>query len=55
MSISYGFLFKIAAAPLHNWSPANCYGKRILWDKLSNSGDTLKLMKPSLIRKSISG
>lgn len=53
--IFVGFLFKIAAAPLHNWSPANCYGKTILWDRLSNSGDTLKLMKPSLIRKSISG
>lgn len=53
--IFIGFLFKIAAAPLHNWSPANCFGKTILWEKLSNSGDTLKFMIPSLIRKNLSG
>jgi hypothetical protein len=35
--------------------PALCCGKTQLWVKLSNSGDTLKLMIPSYIRKIISG
>lgn len=35
--------------------PALCYGKTHKWDKLSNSGDVLKLMIPSYIRKFISG
>jgi NADH:ubiquinone oxidoreductase subunit 4 (subunit M) len=53
--IIIGFLFKIAAAPLHNWAPALCIGKTHKWVKLSNSGDFLKLMIPNNIRKSISG
>jgi len=63
--IFIGFLFKIGAAPLHNWAPAKHYGKMLSlslisvrlekWVKLSNSGDTLKLMIPSYIRKIISG
>lgn len=32
-----------------------CCGKTILWLKLSNSGDPLKLMIPSYNRKVISG
>nr|YP_010561538.1 hypothetical protein OSR58_mgp52 [Ganoderma flexipes]UYX56909.1 hypothetical protein [Ganoderma flexipes] len=32
-----------------------CSGKTPLWLKLSNSGDTLKLMIPSYLRKIISG
>ena len=32
-----------------------CCGKTILWLKLSNSGDPLKLMIPSYSRKVISG
>jgi len=27
--IFVGFLFKISAAPFHNWSPAKCYGKTL--------------------------
>jgi NADH-ubiquinone oxidoreductase chain 2 len=50
-----GLLFKIAAAPLHNWAPALCCGKTQLWDKLSNSGNPLKLIVPSYTRKAISG
>ena len=36
-------------------SPAMCFGKTLKWVKLSNSGDTLKLMVPSYSRKAISG
>jgi len=32
-----------------------CFGKTLNWQKLSNSGDTLKLMVPSCSRKAISG
>jgi hypothetical protein len=32
-----------------------CFGKTLNWLKLSNSGDTLKLMIPNYIRKTISG
>ena len=32
-----------------------CFGKTLIWLKLSNSGDTLKLMVPSYSRKAISG
>jgi hypothetical protein len=32
-----------------------CFGKTLLWVKLSNSGDTLKLMVPNYSRKTISG
>jgi hypothetical protein len=35
--------------------PVMCCGKTLLWVKLSNSGDTLKLMVPSYGRKAISG
>ena len=35
--------------------PAMCPGKIHKWEKLSNSGDTLKLIVPSSIRKYISG
>ena len=35
--------------------PVKCFGKTRLWVKLSNSGDTLKLMIPSYSRKAISG
>jgi hypothetical protein len=35
--------------------PALCYRKTLWWDKLSNSGDTLKLMGPNFSRKIISG
>ena len=53
--IIIGFLFKIAAAPLHNWAPALCIRNTQLWVKLSNSGDTLKFMIPNYIRKVIWG
>ena len=32
-----------------------CFGKTLNWQKLSNSGDTLKLIVPSCSRKAISG
>lgn len=35
--------------------PAMCFWKTLLWGKLSNSGDSLKLMIPNCIRKNISG
>src|ERR1700749_847632 len=35
--------------------PAKCFGKILKWDKLSNSGDPLKLMVPNYSRKAISG
>jgi Cytochrome C and Quinol oxidase polypeptide I len=35
--------------------PAKRFGKTLRWDKLSNSGDPLKLMVPSYNRKVTSG
>jgi len=35
--------------------PAKCYGKTLKWDKLSNSGNTLKLRIPNYSRKTICG
>ena len=32
-----------------------CFGKTLNWHKLSNSGDTLKLIVPSHSRKAMSG
>jgi hypothetical protein len=43
-------LFSLAGIP-----PVKNYGKILYWEKLSNSGDTLKLMIPSYLRKIISG
>nr|UEV87047.1 hypothetical protein [Grifola frondosa] len=39
---------------LMNWADMR-FGKTLIWLKLSNSGDTLKLMVPSYSRKAISG
>jgi len=39
---------------LTNWAEM-CFGKTLNWQKLSNSGDTLKLIIPSFIQKNISG
>ena len=52
---SIGFLFKVSAAPFHFWSPARGFGKSSIWDKLSNSGNTLKLLVPSHPWKWIGG
>jgi hypothetical protein len=50
--IFVGFLFKIAAAPLHNWSPERGLRKSsIVGIKLSNSGNTLELTIPKHNRK----
>jgi len=51
-----GFLFKISAAPFHNWAPERELGKfsNVGW-KLSNSGNTLELMIPSHSRKAGGG
>ena len=46
---------KQLAAHQRRVGPVKCYGKTLLWVKLSNSGDTLKLMIPSYLRKIISG
>jgi LAGLIDADG endonuclease len=43
-----------AVMALMNWADM-CFGKTLNWLKLSNSGDTLKLLVPSYIRKAISG
>jgi len=43
-----------AVMALMNWAD-KCFGKTLNWLKLSNSGDTLKLMIPSYNRKIISG
>jgi len=43
-----------AVMALMNWADM-CFGKTLNWLKLSNSGDTLKLMVPSYSRKAISG
>ena len=37
------------------YPPAKCFGKTLSWVKLSNSGDSLKLMVPNYNRKIISG
>ena len=46
---------KQLAAHQRRVGPVKCFGKTLLWVKLSNSGDTLKLMIPSYLRKIISG
>ena len=43
-----------AVMALMNWADM-CFGKTLNWLKLSNSGDTLKLMIPNYNRKIISG
>jgi len=43
-----------AVMALMNWADM-CFGKTLNWLKLSNSGDTLKLLVPSYSRKVISG
>jgi NADH:ubiquinone oxidoreductase subunit 2 (subunit N) len=43
-------LFSMAGIP-----PVKNYGKILYWEKLSNSGDTLKFMIPNYIRKAICG
>ena len=51
-----GFLFKISAAPFHNWAPERELGKfSNIGCKLSNSGNTLELMIPSHSRKADGG
>ena len=46
---------KQLAAHQRRVGPVKCLGKALLWGKLSNSGDALKLMIPSSIRKYICG
>jgi Proton-conducting membrane transporter/LAGLIDADG endonuclease len=51
LSLSLGIsLFSMAGLP-----PVKNYGKILYWEKLSNSGDTLKLMIPNYRRKAICG
>lgn len=60
MGLSIGFFAMFALfgslnyATIFNIAPAQRYGKSLLWDKLSNSGEILKLMIPSYIWKYIS-
>lgn len=49
------FLIHVYSISYMAEDPANCFGKTLLWGKLSNSGDTLKLMVSSYGRKAISG
>jgi hypothetical protein len=46
---------KQLAAHQRRVGPVKCFGKTLLWEKLSNSGDTLKLLIPSHCRKAMSG
>jgi hypothetical protein len=46
---------KQLAAHQRRVGPVKWFGKSFLWVKLSNSGDTLKTIVPSYIRKAISG
>jgi hypothetical protein len=53
---SIGFLFKVSAAPFHFWSPERGLGKSsTVGGKLPNSGNTLELQVPSLVRKYLGG
>jgi hypothetical protein len=61
MGLSIGFFAILAVFGSLDFStvfslvPAQQYGKLLLWVKLSNSGDILKFMIPSYIRKYTSG
>ena len=46
---------KQLAAHQRRVGPVKWFGKPLLWEKLSNSGDTLKTIVPNYIRKIISG
>ena len=46
---------KQLAAHQRRVGPVKCLGKALFWGKLSNSGDALKLLIPSHIRKYMSG
>jgi len=46
---------KQLAAHQRRVGPVKWFGKSFLWEKLSNSGDTLKTIVPSYLRKEISG
>jgi hypothetical protein len=55
---SVGFLFKVSAAPFHFWSPKKGLGKSLstnVGSKLSNSGESLKLLVLNQARKCLSG
>ena len=51
----FPLISKFVCITLWSNEPAKCNGKTLKWVKLSNSGDTLKLMIPSYSRKIISG
>ena len=46
---------KQLAAHQRRVGPVKCFGKTLLWVKLSNSGDALKTIVPNYIWKNISG
>ena len=46
---------KQLAAHQRRVGPVKCFGKTLLWGKLSNSGNTLKTIVPNYIWKNISG
>ena len=46
---------KQLAAHQRRVGPVKCHGKALVWVKLSNSGDALKLLVPSHVRKYMSG
>ena len=62
LTVSLGLAVIYCSTLIHIYSvdylstdPAKCFGKTLLWVKLSNSGDTLKLLVPSYTRKVICG
>lgn len=62
LTISLGLAVLYCSTLIHIYSvsylssdPAKHFGKMLKWVKLSNSGDTLKLMVPSYSQKTISG
>ena len=62
LTVSLGLAVLYCSTLIHIYSvdylstdPAKRLGKTLQWDKLPNSGDTLKLMIPSYIRKIICG
>ena len=55
--IKYFFLTisKYVCVTFRTNEPASCFGKTLMWVKLSNSGDSLKLMIPNYCWKTICG
>ena len=62
LSLSLGLAVLYCSTLIHIYSisylesdPTKCYGKTLMWDKLSNSGDALKLLIPNYSWKTLIG